>query len=58
MTLAVDGQTVATGKAPGLIDVQPQEELCVGFDSRRAVGDYDGKPHFRGAICQLKVVAR
>jgi arylsulfatase A len=57
MTLAVDGQTVASGKAPGLIEAQPQEEFCVGFDSRRTVGDYDGKAHFRGAITQLKVVA-
>ena len=37
--------------------MQPQEDFCVGFDNGRPVGDYDGKPHFRGAISQLKVVA-
>jgi arylsulfatase A len=57
MTLAVDGKTVASGKAPGLISVQPQEDFCVGFDNGRPVGDYDGKAHFKGTISQLKVVA-
>jgi arylsulfatase A-like enzyme len=57
ITLMVDGKTVASGKAPGLITEQPREDLCVGFDNGRPVGDYDGKPHFRGAISQLKVVA-
>ncbi len=58
MTLAVDGKTVASGTAAGLIAVQPREGFCVGFDNGRPVGDYDGKPHFRGAISQLKVVAQ
>jgi arylsulfatase A-like enzyme len=58
MTLAVDGKTVASGNAPGLITVQPREDFCVGFDNGRPVGDYDSKPHFRGAISQLKVVAQ
>jgi hypothetical protein len=57
MTLMVDGKPAASGKAAGLINVQPQEDFCVGFDNGRPVGDYDGKPHFRGTISQLKVVA-
>ena len=57
MTLVVDGKTVARGKAPGLINMQPHEDFCVGFDNGRPVGDYDGKAHFRGTISQLKVVA-
>jgi arylsulfatase A len=57
MTLSVDGKTVASGKAPGLLRMQPQEDLCVGFDNGRPVGDYDGKPHFQGAISHLKVEA-
>jgi arylsulfatase A-like enzyme len=57
MTLMVDGKTAASGKAPGLITVQPQEDFCVGFDNGKPVGDYDGKAHFRGSISQLKVVA-
>ena len=57
MTLAVDGKPAASGKAPGLITTQPQEDFCVGFDDGKPVGDYDGKAHFRGTISQLKVLA-
>ena len=56
MTLAVDGKTVATGNAPGLIPTQPGEDFCIGFDNGRPVGDYDGKPLFKGVIANLKVV--
>jgi arylsulfatase A-like enzyme len=57
MTLIVDGKTVAKGKTNGLITAQPHEDFCVGFDNGRPVGDYDGKPHFLGAISDLKVSA-
>ncbi|HWX19865.1 MAG TPA: sulfatase-like hydrolase/transferase [Candidatus Binatia bacterium] len=57
MMLAIDGKTVARGKAPGLIPGQPHEDFCVGHDNGRPVGDYDGRTHFRGAISKLKVVA-
>jgi arylsulfatase A len=57
MTLVVNGKTAATGKAPGLITAQPQEDFCVGFDNGRPVGEYDGAALFRGTISKLKVVA-
>ena len=55
LSLAVDGTTVARGKAAGAIAAQPHEDFCVGFDNGRPVGDYDGKAHFRGTISNLKV---
>lgn len=57
MTLVTDGKVAATGKAPGSIPVQPNEDFCLGFDNGRTVGEYDGHPLFRGSISQLKVVA-
>ena len=57
LNLAVDGKTVATGKADGVIPAQPHEDFCVGFDNGRPVGDYNGKAHFRGTISNLKVTA-
>lgn len=55
LSLAVDGKTVANGKAAGVIPAQPHEDFCVGFDNGRPVGDYNGKAHFRGTISELKV---
>jgi arylsulfatase A len=55
LSLAVDGKTVASGKAAGVIPAQPHKDFCVGFDNGRSVGDYDGKAHFRGTISNLKV---
>lgn len=57
MTLLVDGKPAASGKAPGLIAVQPAEDFCVGHDNGRPVGDYDGKALFQGVIANLKVTA-
>jgi arylsulfatase A-like enzyme len=57
LTLAVDGKIVATGRVPGLISAQPQENFCVGFDDGQAVGDYDGAQLFAGTIEHLRVVA-
>ncbi len=58
LRLAVDGQPVVTGKASGVIPAQPHEDFCVGFDNGRPVGEYDGKPRFRGTIAKLKVVTQ
>lgn len=55
MTLALDGRTVAQGKAAGLIPRQPMEDFCVGHDNRMAVGDYRAPARFRGTIKHLKV---
>jgi arylsulfatase A-like enzyme len=56
LTLAINGQTVANGKAGGLIPTQPREDFCVGHDNGRPVGDYDGTILFRGTISHLDVV--
>lgn len=57
MTLLVDGEPVATGKAGGLLDRQPAEDFCVGHDNRVPLDKYDGTARFTGSIEQLKVVA-
>ncbi len=58
LSLAVNAQPVAKGKASGVIPAQPHEDFCVGFDNGRPVGDYDGKAKFRGKIEKLRVEAR
>jgi arylsulfatase A len=55
MTLAIDGRTVAQGKAAGLIPRQPSEDFCVGHDNRRPVGDYVAPARFTGTIKNLKI---
>ena len=55
MTLAIDGRTVAQGKAAGLISRQPMEDFCVGHDNRMAVGEYVAPARFNGTIKNLKI---
>ncbi len=55
MQLAINGQTVAEGRAPGLIPAQPIDELSIGEDSRTAVGDYDSPHPLRGKIIKVQV---
>jgi len=55
LTLAIDGRTVARGKASGLIARQPVEDFCVGHDNRQAVGDYLAPAQFTGTIKGLKI---
>jgi arylsulfatase len=55
MTLSVDDNTVATGKAPHLIDLQPKDGLQVGQDKAGAVGDYTTPFPFQGTIKGVKV---
>jgi len=56
MTLLVDGNSVATGKAGGLLERQPMEAFCVGHDDRMPLdSSYDGKPKFTGSIEHLQV---
>jgi arylsulfatase A-like enzyme len=58
MTLAIDHQIAATGKAPGLIPHQPRESMSVGFDSGAPVAKYKNNPKdpFQGKITGLKVM--
>ena len=58
LSLAIDGQAPVTGKAPGLVTKQPEESMCVGFDSGAPVAKYKNKATdpFQGAITGLKIV--
>ncbi|EEF57355.1 sulfatase family protein [Pedosphaera parvula] len=55
MILAVNGKTVAAGKAAGLIPKQPAENFCVGFDDGHPVADYGTNSKFEGSISGIKV---
>ena len=55
MTLLLDGKQAASGKAAGLLHRQPQEEFCVGYDSKVTVDDYDGKTLLKGSIQKLNI---
>ena len=55
MTLAVDGKTVARGKAPGVFTTQPQDELSIGLDALSAVGEYQSPNALKGKVENVKV---
>ncbi|MFI5380745.1 MAG: sulfatase-like hydrolase/transferase [Tepidisphaerales bacterium] len=55
MTLFINGQKVAEGKANALLPVQPAENFCVGFDDKQPVGDYGEPQRFSGKIENLKI---
>jgi hypothetical protein len=54
ITISVDGKTVATGQAPGLIAAQPARGLSVGLNYK-SVGDYTAPNPFTGKIENAKV---
>jgi arylsulfatase len=56
MTLAVNGKIVARGSAPGLIAVQPLDELSIGEDTLSAVGDYEPPHPLKGTVENVKVI--
>ncbi len=56
MELAADGRTLAAGKAPGLIPVQPIDELSVGQDSQSAVGEYRSLSPLRGSVQDVRII--
>jgi len=55
MTLLVNGKTVATGKASGLIPTQPQDGLSIGRDEKTAVGDYTAPNPLTGTVTKVNV---
>ncbi len=57
ITLTVDGQSVAEGKAAGLIPREPVEGLTVGNDGRAAVGEYTAPNEFNGKVEKATVTA-
>jgi hypothetical protein len=50
LTLSLDGNVLAQGKAPRLLSVQPLDGLSVGSDSAGAVGPYEAPFPFAGGI--------
>jgi len=57
MELEVDGESVAKGKAPGLIPVQPKDALNIGEDDRTPVGHYASPNPLRGKVENVRVIA-
>ena len=55
MTLSVNGQSVATGTAPGLITTQPQDPLSIGEDVQTAVGDYAPPHPLKGIVTHVRI---
>lgn len=55
MSLSINGRQVASGQAPGLIPVQPQDELTIGEDSQTAAGEYTPPNPLRGRITNVRV---
>jgi arylsulfatase A len=55
LSLAVDGKTVAEGKAAGLLSGQPKVGLIVGSTRRGTVGDYESPGTFTGKIANVQV---
>jgi hypothetical protein len=55
MTLVVGDRPAVTGKAPGLIPHQPQEDFCLGHDSQFPLASYAADAPFRGSITELAV---
>lgn len=58
MTLYVNGEVAATGKAPGLLTKLPVQSLDLGADSKTAVGEYRSDFRFTGLLDELRVSFR
>ncbi len=55
MSLRVNGETTLTLPSPGLIPVQPKDDLSIGQDALSAAGDYEAPNPFNGAIVNTRV---
>lgn len=54
-TLSINGIEVAKGISPGLIPVQPKDQLSIGFDDLTAAGAYEAPNRFSGKVISTKV---
>ena len=54
MTLQV-GDARGKVKSPGLIPVQPKDDLSIGFDDQTAAGEYDAPNVFNGKVMSFHV---
>jgi hypothetical protein len=55
MRLDIDGRTVATATAGGLIPTQPIDGLSVGHDSDSAVGTYKSPNPLKGRVTDVRI---
>ena len=55
MTLYVDGEAVATGKAKELVTGMPAQHLQIGADEGGSVGDYPANFALSGAIDEVRI---
>jgi hypothetical protein len=55
MTLTVNDQPAATGKAASLIGRQPMEDFCVGHDDAHPVANYESPTPLKGTVTNLKI---
>lgn len=55
MTLTVNGEAAASGKATGLLGRQPQEDFCVGLDNVKPLANYPATDKFEGSIDHIKI---
>lgn len=58
MDLFIDGELIASGPSPGLIPVEPKDDLSVGYDESSAAGQYVAPNPFNGVVKSLKIDAR
>ncbi|MEZ6125246.1 MAG: arylsulfatase [Planctomycetaceae bacterium] len=57
MTLSVNDGDPVSAKSPGLIPVQPQDDVSIGRDERTAAGDYNAPNVFSGRIISHHILA-
>lgn len=55
MELRVNGHLVATAASPGLMPIQPKDDLSIGFDDQSAAGDYQAPNPLAGRVKSLEV---
>jgi arylsulfatase len=55
MTLAVNGTVVGHAKAPGVIELQPQDPLTINEDTLSPVGDYQTPNRFKGKVEHVSI---
>ncbi len=55
IALSVNGAEVARTASPGLIPVQPKDDLSIGRDLLSAAGDYEAPNPFNGTIISTRV---
>ena len=55
LNLSINGTAVGSAASPGLIPVQPKDDLSVGLDDRTAAGDYVAPNVFGGKVLDVNV---